>query len=369
MTDFFDRVERELDTAATRLHAGTGTGAVPARRRGRLAAWFASHSLLALLGGALLVGGAGATTAAVVSTIHGTPSAPTHGVVPKVAGVKGGGHETYRIAVMPQLLVGQVGWCEAFGAGDHDDGPRFGSYGCGPAPVSDSHVFYGNAGGSRRAFQYRIVDATVAYVETANGRRFLPRRDPAIPNDWRAIVILPGQVPNDHMRFRDAAGRPVRPLLHAVPAQPIAASHGAVAAGQVCGIALPADRFDPRGSHWVTRLGPVRGMNGAGFMPCAQTAYRVDDAWAEVTVLVDGATGGAAVAPAFAGARPSPHARGVVELPAIGAFYVGSGHGPVNAGDQGSAKRVGKAWVVVRARSRALRERVLRAVTVTAPGG
>lgn len=349
------------------------------RRSGRVIAWIASHSALVLAGGAVAVGGA---TAAAVVTIDGTPSPPTAGVMKPRGAAPSRRAIAYSLTMMPSLRVGTVGWCSRGDFGRRGKKPSFGGAGCGPAPNDTDHLLGGGTtflGQGRGWFAYAIVDDAVAYA-LAGQERIVPTTDPALPNGWRAIVLMPGTSTTSNLRFRDATDRPVTPAARPDPrgmAQPYAQSRATVPADAPCGIGVPA-AGDARHSLWTTGTRPTGRLNGAGFLACAQTALRIEDRWAEITVLLDAARPGRAVPADLTAGTPAPGAGDGVELPVVAPSYFPSAgrpdpaevlQGPWKAGETALARRVGKAWVLVRAPTRALRSRILDTTVVRVPDG
>lgn len=368
MTDFFDRVERELTRAVEREQPSATK-----RRRGRIATWFASHTLIAVTG-AVALGGAGA--AAAVVTLQGTPSHPTTGLVPRQAGEHRVRDLRYSLTMMPGLRVGEPEWCSSNTFRLTGAKRFYGGQGCGPAPLAGRHVLGGGTTvigqGKNRLFAFAVVDDTVAYAVLTSGERVVPASDPALPNGWRAIVLLPGQSHDGKMHFKSAAGTPVdrspgRAADYEIGQPRVDAPTGGVPADAPCSMAVPPEA-SARGAHWLADPRPTPRLAGSAFLPCAQVRLRIDDAWAEATLLVDAAAPGTALPAPLTGAKASPTGRGTVELGVAEPYYwPQSGQspgdaalrGPHQAGSTASARRSGNAWVVVRARSRALRERLL----------
>ena len=109
----------------------------------------------------------------------------------------GGPIKRYSISLRPDLRAGVAGWCDALSFGQ---GPR--SYGeavgCGPAPSAGAaQIAAGNLvalSPHRRpvghGIDYRILAPRVAAVQLADGRRIVPRPDPALPFGWTAVVVF-----------------------------------------------------------------------------------------------------------------------------------------------------------------------------------
>jgi hypothetical protein len=133
----------------------------------------------------------GSATAAVVSLTGGTPSPPLRGRTPPGSGIR-----TYALSLRPDLRAGVAGWCDTitFGLGGRSYG---GAEGCGPAPLAGMAQVAGGsimAGlthrGVQRGIDYRIVGPQVAAVRLADGRRIIPRADPALPFGWKAAIVF-----------------------------------------------------------------------------------------------------------------------------------------------------------------------------------
>lgn len=378
MTDFFDRVERELTGAITREQP------TAARRRGRVAAWMASHTLLAIAGG-IVIGGAGA--AAAVVSLTGTPSHPATGLIPRGPTEHRIRDLRYEVTMAPSLNVAEPGWCSGVSFAYSGARRGFGGFGCGPAAKSPVHVLGGGTTtvgrpGAPRLFAYSIVDRRVAYAITTSGDRIEPVDDAGLPNGWRVIVQLPGESHTGNLRFRDAQDRAIPTEIRGYDVvtsfaanQTAVGALGPVPAEAPCAVTLPT-AYDVRYSRWIRKPRPTDGLNGRAFLTCAQTAARIDDEWVEVSVLVDAADPGRATPAELPGTTRSPTTRRAVELGVIEPSYFAGlrpqpgdlpDRGPSAAGARASAWREGHTWVVVRARTRAVRERTLEQAAVRAP--
>jgi hypothetical protein len=324
MTDPFDLLRDQLVAAAA-------TAAAPRRHR----RW----RPLTVLAAALALGGT--ATAAAVLTLGGEPSPPLKGQVP------GASERGYSVILRPDLRAGAAGWCStvtlrgaarAIGAGT----------GCGPA-LNASYPQIAGGGmvvAPGKVLDFRIVDARVAYVRLADGRRIVPRADPALPYGWRAVVafasaegdaellgadgrvLLPGAsrtadaprgVPSLPVRTVDAKSPPARPCaIEHRPTAHLAALDQSIATGAL------ARRVD---------------ASGRPFRTCSAARFRLDGERLRAAVLVD------ARDPARA---PAPLPRAYV--PALA-----------------SARRVGDAWLVADGGTEPARRRLLAALTVHPP--
>ncbi len=154
MNDPFD-VLRDRLVAASRERSRR-------RRRGGVA-----------LAAALVVLGGGATAAAV--TLSGkTAKAPPR----------------YRVALTPDLTTGAAGWCVSVW---RDSAPA--GHGCGSARSPGTHLIAGGGLVGKNGVLYAVVGPDVARVRLGQ-RRVTPRRDPALPPDWRlAVATVDTEVP------------------------------------------------------------------------------------------------------------------------------------------------------------------------------
>ena len=200
--DPFDLLRDQLVAAAApegvrRRRRGRGRGARP----------------LAIAAAALALGGS--ATAAAVLTLGGEPSPPLKGRV------DGDPARRYSIVLRPDLRAGVAGWCATL-ALRGQKGPIGAGTGCGPAlEAAYPQIASGATTVSpRRILIFRIVDRRVAAVRLADGRRIVPRADPALPAGWRAAIAfqavprgLMGQEAIDvELEFRT----PAQPGEHAV---------------------------------------------------------------------------------------------------------------------------------------------------------
>lgn len=386
----FDR-EDELGWLAAQLRAHGNAGLDPmaeariearladrlasaSSRRGRVRTWIAGHLMIVVATSAVSVGGAGAA-AVVIQQQQGTPSHPTQGEIPRASGQTRKGDLRYDISMAPQAEVGSVGWCSSLTL---RLGSRpFGGAGCGPAPLAERHIFSGGTtylGKGGGLLAYSIVDDTVAYALTTDRlvERLLPVSDPALPNGWRAIVQLPGETHTGNLRYRDAAGQRIKTSVRggqfAERRLPTSASEATVADDAPCSISLPPDA-DPRGARWLTALESTPRLAGRALLPCAQTRFRVDEAWVEATVFLDAAHPGVAEPMPM----PSDAARGQdadIHLMGSRSPFGRAGQQRMPAGafkwtGITTARRTGKAWLAIRTDDRALRRRLLDTVSIS----
>jgi hypothetical protein len=303
--DPFDLLRDELVAAAA-------PAGVRARRRVRS---------LVVVAAALAL--SGTATAAVLSLTGGQPSAPLRGALP---GERGPSARNYTISLTPNLFPGQAGWCRRV-ALRRGRAPVTGGMGCGLAAASGTALIAGGAMsvGSDRILAYAVVDRRVASVELAPGLRVAPRAEPTLPFGWRAAVAfvptrrgaLPGEA--TILRLFDARGRAIdrSPEQHAgtralptrkvdplhPPAVPCAITHAPIAhlrhVSQTIVRGLLATRAD---------------VNGRALRTCSEAAFSLGTHRLRAAVLVDAA-----------GPRHEPP-------PLPGAM---------------TARRIGRAWLVV----------------------
>jgi hypothetical protein len=329
------RSQDPFDLLRDQLVAAAAPAGVRARRRRRARP-------LVVLAAALALGGT--ATAAAVLTLGGEPSPPLKGRVP---GPADGAAREYTIILRPDLRVGVAGWCSSVQL--RGRGEIMGGTGCGDALSSATPMIAGGGMTVSRTkvIDYRIVDRRVAYVKLPDGRRIVPRADPALPFGWRAaIAFLPapkGAPPGlDAVRLVAADGRvlaagashavkrlPSRQVdAHRPPAVPCAIAHRALP--HLAAI----DQTIVRGDL----AAPIDAL-GHPFRTCSAALFRLDGVRLRAAVLVD--------------------ARGPAHAPA----HLPRGYVPSRA----SARRTGRAWLVVDGGTKAARERLLSALAVHPP--
>jgi hypothetical protein len=343
--------------------AEAGAMAAPAHER-RRRRWSGRRPLLALLA-ALAV--SGTATAAVLTLTGGQPSAPLRGDLPGQKAGAGAYARHYAIAVTPNLSAGSAGWCTRMSL---RTGTRLTtvSAACGlAAPSGAALIAGGNAVVSpTRMLSYAVVDRRVAAVELAHGLRVTPSGQDGLPFGWRAAVAF---VPVTRSRFfgeatrltlLDARGRPIsqeanrlagtyaagtRPL----PATPLEdPAHPPVTP---CALRSAALAHLERIAQRVV-VGPLardRDTNGRALLACSAAEYRLRGHRLRAGVLVD---------------ADSPR-RAPVAIP--GAARAAGHPGVVDAPGLLSARRVGRAWLVVDGADRRARLRLLAALTFRQP--
>jgi hypothetical protein len=179
------------------------------RRRWRLALPFAGVLALTASGAAAL-------------TLAGHPSKPVK-------------TSRYRVAVMPDLNTGAIGWCGSVTI-RRAGGGAMGGRGCGPAGPPGTHMLAGGGLIGPGGIAFAVVDPAVATV-VFGSRRVTPRRDPAVPAPWR-VAVAPGrsgqlklldkdghELKEPEYRGRDPRGKAVDPdhppkarcAIHAAP--------------------------------------------------------------------------------------------------------------------------------------------------------
>lgn len=329
-TDPFQILRDELTGAAARV----------ARRRRR------ARPLL-LLAATLVI--AGTATAAVVTQTAQEPSQALTGTLPAAPSAS---PRTYSFAIFPGLAAGDPSWCTRVRL----RGPGrsiFAGSGCGPAPVGSSFLLGGGIEGTGTGVAAFVVGPDVAAVGFGKGRAIVPREDARVPKPWRVVVgftpprkLAPpsstapaGRVPAEPTAVPlDASGAPLpeqRPKLaaalrtrkrrlHSVPAHGCALLRG------------PRPRFvdvaPARTARPVATIGPA-------FRACFVATYGIGGRYLQAALLVD-ATDPDRPAPPF------PNA-------------VAAGDGTVHVPGAMLARRVGNAWIVVRAGPPDVRHRLL----------
>lgn len=338
-----------------------------ARRRGRY-----SRRTLALIVGGLALSG---TAAAAVATLTGEESIPLRGEVPRVADPSRGvaaGTDRYRIGLEPKLRAGQIGWCTTAsftGPGEQRTGGR----GCGPAgqrtnPLVASAALGRSvmgAGGKQTAeqrrvsrfFSFAVVTGDVAAVWFSDGGTILPRADRDLPNGWR-VAISVGPKDDLALRYitadgsvlpRDLANRHIGGQQKSEPFDPLGSWAVTTNCGALTLRAVPAG-LRLKAARRLRRDARRERTQPGAFLSCASIEL-VTAAGAPylVGVLID-ATDPAARAPELPGTRPAGD--GLVESPeGLGSSRL-------------TARRSGRAWVVVKGNSPKLRRALLSRLTL-----
>jgi hypothetical protein len=331
-------LERELLAAAERR----ALDPVVAQRR--LRRW----RPLVLIAAALVL--SGSATAAVVSLL-GTRSKPLDGSVSHVPGTSGKQFH-YSLPVTPDLDAGHTGWC-SFPFVWTGRRPSAGSGGgfCVPSGGGGSPVILA-AGGMNVSLFWMVVQSRVAAVRLPKRKVIIPRSDPRLPADWRAVVSFT-EGPISATLF-DSRGRVIPQPSQRSPA-PVAtrADNPDRPPRSRCWIRAP--RLPGLTRQWsvVATAVPARGaaVSARALFSCARSWFmfngRSPAVWAAVLV---GARDPRRFAPDLPGLRPTGQP----------GTYVEAGG---TAGDI-TARRVGRAWLVVQGgapQSRAMLLRALRA--------
>jgi hypothetical protein len=111
----------------------------------------------------------------------------------------------YRVAVMPDLNTGAIGWCGSVTI-RRSGGDTIGGRGCGPAGPPGTHVLAGGGLIGTGGISFAVVDTAVATV-VFGSRRVTPRRDPAVPAPWR-VAVAPGR--DGELKLFDKHGRELK---------------------------------------------------------------------------------------------------------------------------------------------------------------
>lgn len=369
MSDFFDQLERALSDATVRRY-GAPRRSGP-RGVANVTQWGLARRLrhlgrrpLALALIVLVIGGSAA--AAVVSLVN--RSAPLTGTVPAAPGIITAGLH-YDIPVTPDLEPGNAGWCSF---------PRFSWSGssrppgvpaelasggtCGPAPSGERPLILG--GGEEGLF-WMIVSSRVAALRLGTRAVIHSRSDARLPHGWRAVVTFtpafnPRTRPLDRSSALpyptplDAHGRPIslgtaQPPTP-VPVKTIDPNHPQTGSCAIRAVALPGLK-----RQWeviATAIpAPRPSIDAAALFSCARSWYLFDERSPALSAaLLLNAREPRLRAPALPGLTPiSP--RG---------FFTENGGSAGNI----TARRLGRAWLVVQGGTASQRAQLLQILRV-----
>jgi hypothetical protein len=360
MPDFFDRLEQELRSAATRAADPDPAGTVPAGdRRPRPRRMRRARPLMVAVLGLLVVGSA----AAAVSQLHVTDaSAPLHGthVEPAPPGStpppafahfcslnpgacpgSSPSRTRYSLSVLPvppssaasaiggpgRVDAGEVGWCAVIDL--QSQGSSGSVTGCtGARPASESaRIAGGGFGTGRAATAFVVTDDRVAGIRLRDGRVVRPTADRALPSDWRAALwTRRGTTSARAATLLDRDGRPLpaagRLLGSFRRVQPAAAASSSSASCRIASTSVAV-----RGGRSI--VGEPRAsaaLAGRPFLICAMARVGAADQGLWAYVLLDARRPDGDVA-----ALPGQRLR----------------DGTATVGRALSARRVGRAWLVV----------------------
>ena len=105
------------------------------------------------------------------------------------------------MALTPDLTTGAAGWCVNVW---RDSLPA--GHGCGSARSPGTHLIAGGGIVGKRGVLYAVVGPEVARVQLGD-RRITPRRDPALPPEWRlAVATVDSEVPGATARPNASPG-------------------------------------------------------------------------------------------------------------------------------------------------------------------
>jgi RNA polymerase sigma-70 factor, ECF subfamily len=244
---------------------------------------------------------------------------------------------TYSFAIFPRLSAGDPSWCMRLRLIGPGPAISAGS-GCGPAPVGGSFLTGVGFQSAKTSLAGLLVGPDVAAVRLGTRRRIVPRRDPRLPQPWRAVVAVTAGATAPLPVALDANDQPLpRPpeklasalrtkkrRLHVLPSNCCALLGG------------PRPRFidvaPVRSARPVATVGPA-------FRACYVATYGIGGRYLQAALLVD-ATDPDRPAPAF------PNA-------------VDAGGAAVHVPGAMLARRAGNAWIVVRAGPPDVRRRLL----------
>jgi hypothetical protein len=303
---------------------------------------------LVLLAAALALGGTATATA--VLTLTGEHSPPLRGEVPG-----NGALRRYAIAMRPDLRAGTAGWCSTVQLRGRSD--VMGGTGCGPALLGDHPLIAGGGttAGPARILNFAVVSRRVATVRLADGRRIVPRADPALPFGWRAIVaftktrrgVLNGPantltlLAGDGRRLATTPGRPGDPIVRSVPSLPTTKVDAHDPPARPCAIAHAALPHLAALDQTIVRGNLARRLDVADpvFRTCSTALFRLDGLRLRAAVIVD--------------------ARGPRHAPAA----LPRGYVP----DRAAARREAGSWLIVDGGTPRARARLLAALSFHHP--
>lgn len=401
MTDFLDRLERQLVGTVERHAAGPALAErqAPSPRR-RPAGW---RGFLGLRHRPLLVALAvivlgGTATAAVVSL---SASRPLRGTIPPGGALAPfpSSPAHYRIAAFPYMAVGWAGWCTSVDFLDLR-GREASFYGCAPIESGSDPSVGGMLFGR---YQYEIVRQQVAAIRFSFGRTITPVTDPGLPPGMRGYMIIgpkttssqEGGAPWSRVLL-DARGHPiVEPNLTRaanVEHLPIRILDASRPGSVPCAVlSRRVSGLTPIAQTVSTPVPWPREADGA-FEACANATFRVDHGIVAVAVLIN-AVDPAKTAPDLPELAPLTGHPGLltgVQLGTVGfpeglgvgdanptthvrSFMLGPGTQPNYGAPAGilalsntdiTARRAGNAWVIAEGGTPIDRVRLLAALTV-----
>lgn len=352
-----------------------------ARRRQR------SRRLGVSLAVLLVLAGAGILLAA--ATGGGTPvEAPLHlppEPSPLSARDAGSTSRPIGVSLSPNLEGGQAGWCVTI---LEKHGGASGT--CGPLPTVGHPLLIGTSGwaqGDRDTTTTEVTAPRVAYFLVNGTRRVATKTLPGLPYGLRvAIIHTPLHGSADRLapvdRRQSDRRRPIRRLatgtLAAQSTVPLDAQGKPIAESRDYGAVWFRDwnrPATPLKGPCQLRVSGLRGVTaewgqvatairpypeqivGRGFLSCIDTEYYIPGRGMRAAVLLDAANPGAGAPAEIPGLQPIPQVPGL---------YNGAGglasRGPI------TARREGKAWIVVAGGGRNAEEariRLLRHLTVS----
>ncbi len=356
-------------------------------QRGRRVGWrqlgvlvFLAASATAAAATIPLFGGSRRLTGAVPTPALTSPGPAVAGVPVRLpAGLR------YAIPVTPDLEAGDTGWCSSDQFTLPADRTHLIGDGSACAPASARAVTIVAGGGAltdvlsslpglhqpqasrgrpssasiQRAMRQTVlinsfvVTDQVARIRVGNAS-FVPRHDPELAPDWRAVVFFTRGLLGK-FELLDRHGRPVHPTAAqaSVPPVPVTTVNPRHLPAAVC--SLGASDLPRVGSQWevVADRVPTRGRNAppAALFSCARAWYAFPSTHAvySAAILLD----------AQDPARPAPNLPGLTPGSHLGEFEEA-----VSSGGEITAKRVGNAWLLVQGPSQRQRTALLNDINV-----
>jgi hypothetical protein len=237
-------------------------------------------------------------------------------------------------------------------------GSIVGGEGCGPAPVGRSFLTGSGLSGRAGGLIALLVGPDVASVRLGTDRKIVPRRDPRLPEPWRAAVAFTPPLklprPQPHGNTAPAPPLPDAPTPIALDAHDRALPEPSAALASALRTAKRRVHTVP--AHGCALLGGPRRRSidvapartarpvatiGPAFRACYVATYDIAGRYLEAALLVD-ATDPSRRAPDFPGSVPAGGT--AVDVP---------------GGMQARRAADGRAWIVVRLGPPDVRRRLL----------
>jgi hypothetical protein len=237
----------------------------------------------------------------------------------------------YDIDFQPDLQAGVAGWCVSVTIRTQQ--LITGGRDCSPAGPPGTNLIASGGVFGTPGMMYAVVDRLVRQVRLSTGRRIAPRRDDALPANWRIATWeadTPVGATPPTFSLRDAAGRDVTATAATAPPdrEPTRRVSARKPPSRPCAISSRSRSVRGLSARIVTRPRPLD-LIRPSYLSCSRSTFRSGGETFEAAVLLN-ARDLQALAP---------------PLPSTAALAV---------------RRAGNGWLVVAGGDRAQRERVLR---------